>query len=100
MAQGYERKDNRPKMCFKGDWTKDHHVEDSLLTFVLLSSCSIFGAPFSAGILSLFFFACFASILLCAFLVFAPFHFQQGEFITFLLSTRNRTRIQKDKSHE
>ena len=53
MAQGYERKDNRPKMCFKGDWTKDHHVEDSLLPFVLLSSCSISGAPFSAGILSI-----------------------------------------------
>ena len=28
MAQGYERKDNRPKMCFKGIWTKDHHMKD------------------------------------------------------------------------
>ena len=47
MAQGYERKDNRPKLCFKGDWTKDHHVEDLLLTFVLLSFFfAISGAPF------------------------------------------------------
>ena len=81
MAQSYERKDNRPKMCFKGDWTKDHHVEDSLLTFILLSSCSIFGAPFSAGILSislllalLLFLLAFV-FLACAFLVFTHFHF-------------------------
>ena len=80
MAQGYERKDNRPKMCFKGNWIKDHHVEDLLLTFVLLSSFAISGAPFSAGILSHFF--------PCAFLVFAHFRFQQGEFSTFLLSIR------------
>ena len=87
MAQGYERKDNRPKMCFKGDWTKDHHVED--LPSVLLSSCSIFGAPFSAVILSIFFFFfLFLFFLACAFLVFAHFHFQQGEFSTFLLSTK------------
>ena len=77
MAQGYERKDNRPKMCFKGDWTKDHHVEDLLLTFVLLSSFAISDALFSAGILSRFFF------LACAFLVFARFRFHQGEFGTF-----------------
>ena len=64
MAQGYERKDNRPKMCFKGDWTKDHHVEDLLLTFVLLSSFAISGAPFSARILSHLFFACFFLLVL------------------------------------
>ena len=28
MAKSYERKDNRSKMCFKGDWTKDHHMKD------------------------------------------------------------------------
>ena len=55
MAQDYERNDNRPKMCFKGDWTKDHHVEDLLLTFVVLSFFAISGAPFLAGILSHFF---------------------------------------------
>ena len=81
MAQGYEKKDNRPKMCFKGDWTKDHHMEDLLLTFVLLSSFAIFGAPFSAGILSLFFLLALLLFLLafvflaCVFLVFAHFHF-------------------------
>ena len=88
MAQGYERKDNRPKMCFKGDWTKDHHVEDLLLTFVLLSFFAISGAPFSAGILSHFFFLLVLLFLLaCAFLVFAHFQFQHSEFSTFLLST-------------
>ena len=94
MAQGYERKDNRPKMCFKGVWTKDHYVKDFfLLTFVLLSSFSISDAPFSAGILSrlffhlvfpLFFF--FFAFVACAFLVFARFYFQQDEFNTFFLS--------------
>ena len=60
-------------MCFKGDWTKDHHVKDLLLTFVLLSSFSISDAPFSVGILSLFFFCfsylCFSCI--CTFLLLA-----------------------------
>ena len=56
MAQGYERKDNKPKMCFKGDWTKDHHMKDLLLTFVLLSSFAISVLFFQLGfILSLFF---------------------------------------------
>ena len=56
MAQGYERKDNRSKMCFKGDWTKDHHMKDLLLTFVLLSSFAISVLFFQLGfILSLFF---------------------------------------------
>ena len=88
MAQGYERKDNRPNMCFKGNWTKNHHVKDLLLTFVLLSSFAISDAPFSAGILShLFLFFFLAFVLTYAFLVFAHFHFQQDDFSTFLLST-------------
>ena len=72
-------------MCFKGEWTKDHHAKDLLLTFVLLSSYSTFGAPFSDGIFFFFFVFVF---LACVFLVFAHSHSQQGEFSTFLLSTR------------
>ena len=82
MAQGYERKDNRPKMCFKGDWTKDHHVEDLLLTFVLLSFFAISGAPFSARILSHFFF------LLVLFLCLHVFAFSRVSSILFFFSIR------------
>ena len=47
MVQGYERKDNRPKMCFKGNWTKDDHMKDFTLDFCLSGffcyfRCSIF----------------------------------------------------------
>ena len=82
MAQDYERKDNKSKMCFKGDWTKNHHVKDLLLTFVLLSSFSIFGAPFFCWDSFPFFFLLVLLFLLafvflaCAFLVFAHFRFQ------------------------
>ena len=67
MAQGYERKDNRSKMCFKGDWTKDHHMEDFApdfcpSVFFCYFQCSFFRwnsfSPF-------FFFLAFASIFAC-----------------------------------
>ena len=67
MAQGYERKDNRPKMCFKGGWTKDHHVEDFAhdfcpSVFFCYFQCSLFRwNSFS----SFFFFLAFAFIFDC-----------------------------------
>ena len=77
MAQGYERKDNRPKRCFKGIWTKDHLVKD--FTPVLCSSiflfyfwCSIFSWDSSfisfsqLGFFPVsFFLLAFASIFAC-----------------------------------
>ena len=89
MAQGYKRKDNRPKMCFKGDWTKDHHMEDFAPDFCPSVFFAIFSAPFSDGIHSLpfsFFLLLLLFLLACAFLVFAHFCFQQDELSTFLLS--------------
>ena len=67
MAQGYERKDNRPKMCFKGVWTKDHHVKDFLSDFCP----SVFFCYFQCFLFrwnsfsSFFFFLAFASIFAC-----------------------------------
>ena len=68
MAQGYERNDNRPKMCFKGDWTKDHHVKDFTPDFCPSVFFSIFGAPFSVGILFPFFFLLFFLLVLFLYL--------------------------------
>ena len=76
MAQGYERKDNRSKMYFKGIWTKDHHVKDfppdfCPSVFLFYFWCSLF----SWDSFSLPFF-----FLFLAFVLFARFRFQQGEF--------------------
>ena len=66
MAQDYERKDNMPKMCFKGIWTKDHHVEDFSPDFCPPVFFCCFGAPFQLGFfpVSLFhlFFFCFSCL--------------------------------------
>ena len=64
MAQDYERKDNRPKMCFKGDWTKDHHVKDFTPDFCPSVFCFYSCALFSAGIHSLPFFFWFLVLVL------------------------------------
>ena len=52
MAQGYERKDNRPKCVLRVFGPRIIMWRIFLLTFVLLSSFCISNAPFSAGILS------------------------------------------------
>ena len=85
------KKDNRPKMCFKVIGPRIIIWRILLLTFVLLSSCSIFGAPFSTGIHSLpfFFFFLLLFFLACAFFVYAHFRFQQGEFGTFFFEHQN-----------
>ena len=67
MAQDYERKDNRSKMCFKGNWTKDHHVKDFTpdfcpSVFFFYFRCSLFSWD---SFPSLFFLLAFASIFAC-----------------------------------
>ena len=71
MAQGYGRNDNRPEMCFKGIWIKDHLVKDFTLdfcpsVFLFYFWCSLFNwdsfSPF------FFSFSCFCSFLLVLFL--------------------------------
>ena len=88
MAQGYERKDNRPKMCFKGNWTKVHHVEDLLLTFcpsvfLFYFWCSLFSwnsfSPF------FFSFSCFASIFACLCFSFLYLHIPTSSRVSSVL---------------
>ena len=90
MAQGYERKDNRPKMCFKVIGPRIIIWRILLLTFVLQSSFAIFNAPFSDGIHSLPFFLafvfscfCFYFCLLVLFLCLHIFAFSRMSSILF-----------------
>ena len=73
MAQGYERKDNMPKMCFKGIWTKDHHVEDFTPDFCPSVFFCYFWCFFSAGILSRLFLSCLLLFLLAFFFLLVLF---------------------------
>ena len=66
MAQGYEKKDNRPKMCFKGIWTKDHHMKEFTPVFCpSVFFCCFWCSLFSWDSFPFSFFLVFASIFAC-----------------------------------
>ena len=68
MTQDYERKDNRPKCVLRVFGPRIIMWRMLLLTFVILSSFAISGAPFLAGIHSLPFFFFFLVPCSCSFL--------------------------------